>query len=131
MPLTVVIDGMIVVRKMQLRFVSRRSPVHDAVHDALDGVLARHRGLDEGFFAENTLVFDAVVRNLEIIGEAARQVPSHVHEGHPDIPLRSVIGMRNLIAHQYFGIDTSIIWQIVTTSIPETRRAVVSLLSIR
>ncbi|RJP34021.1 MAG: DUF86 domain-containing protein [Actinobacteria bacterium] len=63
---------------------------------------------------------DAVLRNLEIIGEAAKNVPSEVRQRHPDIPWGRMTGLRNIVSHEYFGIDLSIIWRIVTVNLPET-----------
>jgi len=61
----------------------------------------------------------AVIRNLEIIGEAARQMPKSVKEMHPEIPWLDIGDMRNVIAHQYFGVDLDIVWDIVRTQIPD------------
>lgn len=60
----------------------------------------------------------AVTRCLEIIGEAARQVPIGFQERHPAIPWREVISFRNVIAHEYFGIDFGIVWDVIQTEIP-------------
>jgi len=60
----------------------------------------------------------AVVRCLEIIGEAARQMPKDFKERHPEIPWQEVASLRNVIAHEYFGLDIDIIWDIIKTQIP-------------
>ncbi len=73
----------------------------------------------EDFQADSRTV-DAVIRNLEIIGEAAKNVPLEIREGHPDIPWGRMTGLRNIVSHEYFGIDHSIIWRIITTNLPET-----------
>ncbi|MFH1524811.1 MAG: DUF86 domain-containing protein [Chloroflexota bacterium] len=62
--------------------------------------------------------FLAVVRSLEIIGEAARQIPKSFREEHPEIPWRETASLRNVIAHEYFGIDMDIIWDVIQTQIP-------------
>jgi uncharacterized protein with HEPN domain len=61
----------------------------------------------------------AVVRSLEIIGEAARQMPKSFKEAHPDIPWREVASLRNLIAHEYFGLDSDILWDIIQTQVSD------------
>lgn len=60
----------------------------------------------------------AVTRCLEIIGEAARQIPAAFQEQHPAIPWREVISFRNVIAHEYFGVDYEIVWDVIQTEIP-------------
>ncbi|MGD8405685.1 MAG: DUF86 domain-containing protein [Anaerolineales bacterium] len=62
--------------------------------------------------------FLAVVRCLEIIGEAARQMPKSFREKHPEFPWRETASLRNVIAHEYFGLDIDIIWDVVHTRIP-------------
>lgn len=75
-------------------------------------------GLTFETFRESEMVVDAVMRNLEVIGEAARNVPSEVRQSHPDIPWRRMIGLRNIMIHEYFGVDLSIIREIVRTNLP-------------
>jgi len=65
-------------------------------------------------FKDNSMIEDAVVRNLEVIGEAARNVSQDTQDLYPDIPWKQMIGLRNRVIHQYFGVDSEIIWQIVT-----------------
>lgn len=62
--------------------------------------------------------FLAVIRCIEIIGEAARQMPKSFREKHPEVPWRETIGLRNVIAHEYFGLDNEIIWDVIQTQIP-------------
>ena len=62
--------------------------------------------------------FLAVIHSIEIIGEAARQTPKGFREKHPEIPWRETIGLRNVIAHEYFGLDSDIIWDVIQTQIP-------------
>lgn len=63
--------------------------------------------------------FLAVVRSLETIGEAARQMPKSFQEKHLEIPWREAVSLRTVIAHEYFGLDNEIIWDVVQTQIPE------------
>jgi len=72
-------------------------------------------------FQNDTRTVDAVLRNLEIVGEASKNIPSEIREGHPDIPWGRMTGLRNIVSHEYFGIDLSIIWQIITVNLPETK----------
>lgn len=69
-------------------------------------------------FAEDDRTVDAVVRNLEILGETARQIPPDIRERYPEIPWRRVIGLRNIVVHEYFDVDVAIIWTIVQENLP-------------
>ena len=62
--------------------------------------------------------FLAVIRCLEVVGEAARQMPKSFREKHPEIPWREAIGLRTVIAHEYFGLDNEIIWDVIKTRLP-------------
>lgn len=70
----------------------------------------------------------AIIRALEVIGEAARQIPDEVREAHPEIPWRGMIGMRDKVIHGYFGVDAKIIWATVHDDLPAMCRAVANLL---
>jgi uncharacterized protein with HEPN domain len=76
-------------------------------------------GMSEADFATNELVKDAVLRNLEIIGEAAKYIPERVRQNTTTLDWRRVVGFRNIVAHAYFGIDRSILWNIISEKIPE------------
>jgi len=70
-------------------------------------------------FRDNNMVVDAVVRNLEIIGEATNNLPEEVKDRHPEIPWRKMYGLRNVVWHEYFGIDYEMIWEIAQNNLPE------------
>ena len=65
-------------------------------------------------FLADTRTFDAVLRNLEVLGEAAAQVPGVFREAHPDVPWRQIVGLRDVVIHPYFAIDPEAIWTILT-----------------
>lgn len=75
-------------------------------------------------FAADEKTIDAVVRNLEVIGEAARSLPEAVREKAQGIDWRKVVGLRDVLIHQYFGVDLEILWDIVLNKIPELEKAV-------
>lgn len=75
-------------------------------------------GMDRETFRQDEKTIDAVVRNLEILGEAARQMPEEFAISHSEIPWRQVAGLRNRIVHDYFGLDLEIIWQLVQHDLP-------------
>ena len=68
-------------------------------------------------FKNNDLVFDAVLRNLEIIGEASKHVPSEVQEEYTQLEWRKISGFRDIVAHEYFGVTDEIVWDIVENKI--------------
>jgi uncharacterized protein with HEPN domain len=76
--------------------------------------------LDFRKFKMNYLVVDAIIRNFEIIGEASKNIPTDIQEKYPEIPWRKMYGLRNLIAHEYYGIDYEMIWEIAKKIYPET-----------
>lgn len=68
-------------------------------------------------FAQSPLIIDAVVRNIEIIGEASKNVPVEIQNIFKDIPWQKINGIRNRIVHEYFAVDISIIWFIVSNEL--------------
>lgn len=76
-------------------------------------VLAYTKGLDQSTFVANDLIYDATLRNLELIGEAATRVPNQVRAQHVEIPWRMIIAMRNRLIHGYLGIDNDTLWSII------------------
>ncbi len=81
-------------------------------------VIGYTRGFDQGRFVADGLVYDATVRNLELIGEAAMHVPDDVRAQYPIVPWRLVIATRNRLIHGYLGIDNDTLWSIVVSDVP-------------
>ena len=81
-------------------------------------VLTFTHGLDQARFVADSMRFDATVRNIELIGEAATHIPDVVRAASPAIPWRMVIATRNQLIHGYLGIDNDTLWSIVVTDIP-------------
>jgi len=75
-------------------------------------------GMSVEEFAADTKTLDAVVRNLTIIGEAARNVPIEIQERYRDVPGREMQGMRNVVVHEYHGVSAFIIWRTATSNLP-------------
>jgi uncharacterized protein with HEPN domain len=82
-------------------------------------VLRYTAGMDQPAFESDGLVFDATLRKLELIGEAARNVPDEVRRLAPAVPWRQIIATRNRIVHAYLGIDNDTIWSIVRDDLPD------------
>lgn len=79
-------------------------------------------------FSQDEKAVDAVVRNLEVIGEAVKKIPDEMRQKHPSMEWRKIAGLRDILVHEYFGIDVEIIWDIVQNKLPPLERSVRSLL---
>lgn len=86
--------------------------------DAIDNIEHYVAGLDFDAFDADRKTVDAVERNLEIIGEATANLPDEVLARWPEVPWRYMKGVRNLLAHEYFGVDVGIIWQTIQEDLP-------------
>jgi uncharacterized protein with HEPN domain len=75
-------------------------------------------GLDQNRFVASGLNYDATIRNLELLGEAATHIPAEIREANPAIPWRQVIATRNRLIHGYLGIDNDTVWSIIRDDIP-------------
>ena len=83
-----------------------------------ENVVAYSEGFNQEEFANTGLNYDATIRNLELIGEAATHIPNDVREGFGSIPWRQVVATRNRLIHGYLGIDNDTVWSIIQDDIP-------------
>jgi uncharacterized protein with HEPN domain len=81
-------------------------------------------GLSKPEFLEDEKTIDAVVRNLEVIGEAVKNLPEHLRAQHPAVEWKKIAGLRDILIHEYFGLDTEIVWDIVQHKMPALDREV-------
>jgi uncharacterized protein with HEPN domain len=93
----------------------------DDILMAIDRILEYTQNYDFLTFKRDYKTVDAVIRNFEIIGEAAKNIPINIKEQYPDVPWDEMYSLRNRISHAYFGIDYEIIWHILTVYLPENR----------
>ena len=91
--------------------------VHDMI-DFAERVLSYTEVLDQDAFVADRRTYDATLRNLQLIGEAATHIPPEVRESCPTIPWRAIIGVRNRLAHSYLHVSDVIIWSIIQDAIP-------------
>ena len=73
--------------------------------------------MDRAAFEEDGRTYDATLRNLQLIGEAARFIPDDVRAASPQIPWPKIIGLRNILVHAYFGVDNDIIWDVIANHV--------------
>lgn len=84
-----------------------------------ENVLTYTSGMDQVTFVSSSLTYDATLRNLELIGEAATHIPETVRNASPFISWRMIIATRNRLIHGYLGIDDDTLWSIITDELPE------------
>jgi len=66
----------------------------------------------------DTLILDGIVRNLKIIGEAVKNIPGEIKEESPEVEWKKISGLRDILAHEYFGVDVEVVWDIVRNKLP-------------
>jgi len=96
--------------------------------EAIEKIERYTHGLSREDLWQDDLVADAVVRNLEVIGEAARHVPEALRAAHPEIDWRRVVGLRNVVVHEYFAIDLDVVWVVIKKHLPQLKRVVRTML---
>lgn len=90
----------------------------DDMIEASERVLSYTHGLNQPEFEQSRITYDATVRNLELLGEAARHIPSNVREAYPAVPWRLIVATRNRLIHGYLGIDNDVLWSIISDEVP-------------
>lgn len=88
------------------------------IQESCEKVLRYTKGMTYKNFINDDLHFDAVLRNLEIIGEAVKNISEETRKKYPKIKWRKIAGFRDIVAHEYFGINDETVWDIVEKEIP-------------
>jgi len=91
----------------------------DDIAEACTNILEYASVTSRGDFLAGGMAFDAIVRNLEIIGEAVKHLPDEFRDEHEQVDWRKIAGLRDLLAHAYFGLDALTLWGIVEDKIPD------------
>jgi uncharacterized protein with HEPN domain len=98
------------------------------IAEALDRIFEYVQEMEYENWLKDRKTIDAVVRNLEIIGEAAANMPESIQEQFADIPWGKMKGMRNILAHEYFGLDNQVLWKTIQEDLPPLKQALEKLL---
>lgn len=84
-------------------------------------------GITKADLMRNDLIEDAVVRNLEVIGEAVKKIPEEVRNRYMDIPWKKIAGLRDILIHEYFGVNINIVWDVIENKLQTLKTAVLDI----
>jgi len=88
------------------------------IKTCIEKIFTFTKGFSEEMFMENVIVQDAVIRNFEIIGEATKKLSKEFRLNHNDIPWKDIAGMRDILIHDYFGVDIVAVWETILNYLP-------------
>ena len=97
------------------------------IQDILDNIKdieSFSKALTKKKFESNKLIQNAIIRSLEIIGEAAKNIPDSFREKHPKIPFRKIAGFRDILSHAYFGVSMDRVWNIIEKDLPGLKKEI-------
>jgi uncharacterized protein with HEPN domain len=98
----------------------------DDILESIEKIERYIKGMDLDSWQSDEKTVDAVIRNIEIIGEASSHLPDEVLKQYDDIPWSLMKGIRTILAHEYFGVDLEIIWKTVTEDLPILKRRLIA-----
>lgn len=89
------------------------------IQEAIRKIKTYTQGYDQKAFLKDTKTIDAVIRNLEIIGEAIKKVPENIRQKYNHVEWQKIAGLRDILIHEYFGVDSEIIWDIIQSKLTD------------
>ncbi len=98
------------------------------IRDAIKNIEKFVKNISEKEFFKNHLVQSAVIRQIEIIGEAVKNLSKEFKNRHNDIPWKDIAGMRDILIHEYFSVDTKAIWKVIKEDIPDLKQKILKIL---
>ena len=98
------------------------------IPQSIDLIESYTRNVTGEVFLQSVGIQDQVIRRLEIIGEAVKRLPAPIKDGYPTIEWKRIAGMRDILIHEYFGVDLVLTWQVVQRDLPELKKTVVAAL---
>jgi uncharacterized protein with HEPN domain len=101
------------------------------LEDILEGIsrIEEYKaGKTQREFLQDHLVQDAVIRRLEVIGEATKNIPEDLRANYPDVPWRQIAGLRDVLIHGYFGVNLGRVWLVIENDLPRLKSKVVEIL---
>jgi uncharacterized protein with HEPN domain len=101
----------------------------DDIIEAAEHIEKYTSGLSLEAFSKDRKTRDAVLYNLQVVGEAIKKVPEEVRSRHPDIEWKKIAGLRDILVHEYFGIDVDIVWDVVANKLPDLKLQIEKILA--
>jgi uncharacterized protein with HEPN domain len=93
----------------------------DDILESIDLINTYTQGISQDAFIENIQLQDSVIRRLEVIGEAVKHIPIGIRRRYPTVPWKAVAGLRDVLIHEYFGVDVVRTWMVVQDDLPDLR----------
>jgi uncharacterized protein with HEPN domain len=97
------------------------------IREAIQRISTYLAGIDYETFVKDTKTQDAVIRNMEILGEAAKNLSEDFRAAHPGVPWKKMAGSRDRLVHHYFGVNLDIVWQIVSTELSKVNEQILNI----
>jgi uncharacterized protein with HEPN domain len=98
------------------------------IQESIEAIEQYTKNLTEQEFLNNIQIEDAVIRRFEIIGEAVKNLDKNFREQYPEVPWKEIAGMRNVFAHEYFGVELDRVWDAVKKDLPELKRHILKMI---